>query len=212
MRYALLGLVLLVLLVSLSAAGVAAAQSQMYKWKDAAGVTHYSDTAPPPSRDAKILHVGAAAVDGAALPYELARAVRAYPVVLYTTTRCEGCALGRSLLRGRGIPYAEKTVTTEADREQLLQIGGKNTLPLLVVGTRQVAGFQAVAWNEALDGAAYPRTSGLPPGYQTGVVTAAAPVVERGPAPVLPSDAVAARPEAMPAPAPQKTIPPAFQF
>lgn len=203
-RYALLGLVLLALL---SAAGVAAAQSQMYKWKDAAGVTHYSDTAPPPSRDAKVLYVGAASVDGAALPYEVARAVRAYPVVLYTTTRCEGCALGRTLLRGRGIPYAEKTVSTDADRQQLLQIGGKNTLPLLMVGTRQVAGFQAAAWNEALDAAAYPRTSGLPPGYQTGVVTAAAPLV--APPPVsTPVDAVAERPK----PAPQKKIPPEFPF
>lgn len=205
-RYALVGLVLLGL------AGVTAAQSQMYKWKDAAGVTHYSDTPPPPSRNAKVLHVGAASVDGAALPYEVARAVRAYPVVLYTTTGCEGCALGRTLLRGRGIPYAEKTVTTEEDRQQLLQVGGKNTLPLLLVGTRQVAGFQAAAWNGALDAAAYPRTSSLPPGYQTGTVTATAPVVERAPAPVPPSDAVAERPKAMPAPAPQKTTPPAFQF
>jgi len=123
-------------------AAAAAAQGQTYKWKDAA-----------PS-----------------LPYELARAAKLHPVTLYTTGRCDACDQGRALLRSRGIPFAEKTVTTAEDREQLQRAGGKDELPLLVVGNRPVTGFTAGAWNEALDTASYPRRTMRPPGYRTGAV------------------------------------------
>jgi glutaredoxin len=108
-----------------------------------------------------------AAAQAPALPYELARAARMAPVLLYTTARCDACDQGRALLRERGVPFTEYTVNTADDEKQLHQVsGGKSELPLLLVGKRKITGFQAAAWQEALSSAAYPRQTSLPPGYQ----------------------------------------------
>nr|WP_052170892.1 glutaredoxin family protein [Massilia sp. JS1662] len=200
-------------LVVVSAAAAAAAHGQTYKWKDAAGVTHYSDT-PPARGAAQVLRQDSRPEAAPSLPYELARAAKLHPVTLYTTARCDACDQGRALLRSRGIPFAEKTVNTAEDREQLHRAGGKDELPLLVVGNRQVTGFTAGAWNEALDAASYPRKSILPPGYRTGASEAAAPVPPpRLPAPLAPDAAAAQAERQQPRQQPQpKKMPPDFQF
>jgi glutaredoxin len=152
------------------------AVAQMYKWTDAQGTVHYTDT--PPARQAS--QIGAPSAGPAAqasLPYELARAVKANPVTLYTTAQsaCGGCDQGRALLHARGVPYTEKTVNTGEDNEQLRKLTGQLELPLLVVGSRKVAGFQDAAWQDALTAAAYPRSAQLPPGYQYAAPEPAAP-------------------------------------
>lgn len=184
---ALIGLALLV------AAGAAAAMGQVYKWKDARGEVHYGDTPPP--QGAQTLKTQDQAQPGSqpgsqpdaqpsgqdALPYELARAVRLYPVTLYTTTAapCDACEQGRRLLRARGIPYTEKTIATLNDQQAQRRLTGKDDLPMLVVGNRQLAGFEAAGWQEALDSASYPKQSMLPSGYQYPPAQAAAPVRAR---------------------------------
>jgi glutaredoxin len=195
----------------------AAAQGQTYKWKDAAGVTHYSET-PPAKGTAQVLRSEDRPAAAPSLPYELARAMKLHPVTLYTTARCDACDQGRALLRARGIPFAEKTVNTAQDREQLQRAGGKDELPLLVVGNRPVTGFTAGAWNDALDAASYPRKTMLPPDYRTGATEAAAPASLPSPPPRLPEakapDAAAAQAEQQQPrqqPQPKKT-PPDFQF
>lgn len=155
----------LLLLASLPAYLPAAAQ--VYKWTDAQGAVHYGDT--PPQRAASRLDAPSSGESQPApLPYELARAVKASPVTLYTTAipKCAACDQGRALLRARGIPYTEKTVTTDEDKEQLRQLTGKLELPVLVVGRRTISGFGDAAWQDALSAAAYPRSTRLPPGYQ----------------------------------------------
>jgi glutaredoxin len=174
---ALLGLALLVI------ADVAA--GQVYKWKDEHGVTHYGDTPPPRAKSEVLTTAKPAPPRAPVLPYELARAVQAAPVVLYTTARCDGCDQGRALLRTRGIPYAERSVDSADDERQLEQAsGGKRELPLLQVGSRSIAGFQVTAWQEALTSAAYPRQSMLPPSYQFAApVPAAGSTAARQPVP-----------------------------
>jgi glutaredoxin len=191
----------------------AAAHGQTYKWKDAAGVVHYSDT-PPAKGTAQVLRPDNRPEAAPSLPYELARAAKLHPVTLYTTARCDACDQGRALLRARGIPFAEKTVNTAEDREQLHRAGGKDELPLLVVGNRPVTGFAAGTWNEALDAASYPRKTMLPPGYRTGASEAAAPVPPpRLPAPPAPDEAAAQAERQQPRQQPQpKKTPPDFQF
>jgi glutaredoxin len=211
----LIGLALLVM------AAAAAAQGQVYKWKDAKGQIHYGDTPPP--QGAQVLNTSARAPVDPSLPYELARAVRLHPVTLYTTTAtpCGACDQGRSLLRARGVPFTEKTVNNLNDQQEQRRETGKDALPLLVVGSRQVAGFQAAGWQEALDSAAYPKQKMLPSGYQYAPAQAAAPATASTPsAPVraqikVPPDEAASQAEqAQPR---QKTppagnAPPGFQF
>jgi glutaredoxin len=207
------------------------AAAQVYKWTDARGTVHYGDT-PPPQRGASQLRTPSQAEgQSAALPYELARAVKASPVTLYTTVLapCAACDQGRALLRARGIPYAEKTVNTDEDKEQLRQLTGKLELPVLVVGSRRIAGFENAAWQDALSAAAYPRSAQLPPGYQYAAPQAAAPAPAGVPVPPAreknapaPDEAAAQaaeqqprRPSARetpPAKPPTGNAPPGFQF
>jgi glutaredoxin len=164
------------LAASLFLLACASSSAQVYKWTDAKGTVHYTDTPPPAGQLKKAGELkapsaadsGEGGQSGQALPYELARAVKASPVTLYTTTQtaCAGCDQGRLLLRARGIPYVEKTVDTGEDQEQLRQLTGKLELPVLVVGSRKIAGFQDAAWQDALSAAAYPRSAQLPRGYR----------------------------------------------
>jgi glutaredoxin len=163
----------LLLLAALLCAGSASAQ--LYKWKDAKGVVHFSDTPPPASsRDrAEVASYSGSGASAPALPYELAQAVRANPVTFYTTPACTPCDQGRSLLQQHGIPYSEKTVTTADDQQVLKAAGSDGQLPLLLVGHTKLLGFAPDAWQDALD-AAYPSKPMLPRGYQFGAAAPAA--------------------------------------
>ncbi|HAT31496.1 MAG TPA: glutaredoxin family protein [Janthinobacterium sp.] len=161
-------------LVLLLCAG--AASAQMYKWKDAKGVTHFSDTPPPPSAAANVevkSYAGGSAQPE--LPFELAEAVKSHPVTLYTMRQCDACEQGRAMLRARGIPYSEKTVNTADDTAALKKAGGGDHLPMLLVGRTNLSGFEAGAWNNALTAAAYPTQSMLPTSYRQASGTPAAP-------------------------------------
>ncbi|UMR30871.1 glutaredoxin family protein [Massilia sp. MB5] len=159
-------------LLLLVAAGTAGAQ--MYKWKDAKGVTHYSDTPPPASaKQAEVKNFNSA--PGADLPALLAEVARSHPVILYTAADCAACAEGRALLQARGIPYSEKTVSTADDHAVLKKAGSAGQLPLLLVGQNKQIGFETATWDGLLSSAGYPLSSALPPGYRNPPVSSAAP-------------------------------------
>jgi glutaredoxin len=150
------------------------AQAQMYKWKDAKRVTHYTDTPPPSAAsnaEVKNFSTGASP----SLPYELAEPARARPVVLYTTADCAACDQARSMLRTRGIPFTEKTVATNEDHAALKRAGSNGQLPLLLVGRSKQVGFEQAAWDTMLTDAGYPLTRVLPQGYQWAAPVPAAP-------------------------------------
>jgi glutaredoxin len=104
--------------------------------------------------------------NGAVLPYELRQVVGKYPVTLYTSKDCAPCDSGRSLLRSRGVPFAEKTVSTAEDSEALVRLSGVNTLPLLTLGGQQIKGYSDAEWAQYLGAAGYPEKSRLPSGYR----------------------------------------------
>ena len=151
------------------------ASAQMYKWTDAKGVVHYSDQ-PPTGKERKVeLKLFGGSADPAALPPALAEAAKNHPVTLYTTADCTACDQGRALLRARGIPFAEKTVTSGDDQQKLKEAGSAGRLPLLLVGASKRIGFEADAWSDTLSAAAYPLEKMLPPNYQYPLAQSAAP-------------------------------------
>ncbi|HJV49969.1 MAG TPA: glutaredoxin family protein [Noviherbaspirillum sp.] len=155
----------------------AGAQAQLYKWVGSDGKVTYSDT-PPPSSAKKVetKDIAVGSVDTANFPYELAQAVKASPVTLYTTKNCTPCDAGRKHLLARGIPFAEKTVNTGADLEQFHQAGGEGQeMPFLMVGRSKEHGFSAGAWDSVLSAAGYPETNMLPKSYRAPQAQAAAP-------------------------------------
>ena len=154
-----------------------AAHAQIFKWTDERGVVHFSDTPPPPSAkvNVEVRHFAADGSPSANLPFELAQAVRNYPVTIYTGTACAVCDQGRALLRARGIPFSEKTVFSNADIEALKQAGSNGQVPFLLVGNTRLVGFDAASWNDALSNASYPAQSMLPATYQNAAAEPAAP-------------------------------------
>lgn len=187
-------------------AGAGTASAQVYKWTDAKGVVHYGDQPPPENvkTERKSFNAGA----GADLPYTLAQAVRKNPVILYTTSSCAVCDQGRSLLEQRGIPFTEKTVVSEEDQQQLNQAGGDGRLPLLLIGSTKLVGFEEGNWNSALTSASYPKQRMLPADYRNPAAQSAA----------APKPVEEAKPESPPKPPPPakkkapENAPPGFQF
>jgi len=137
-----------------------AAQAQTYRWLDAEGNVHYSDTPPPPgARKIERVNLPDQPAADATLPYELQRAVANFPVRLYVTNCGEGCSDARQLLVKRGVPHAELDPSEPATHEELQKVAGGVMVPVLQVGREVLKGFDEQAWNAALDYAGYPKTA-----------------------------------------------------
>ncbi len=113
----------------------------------------------------------APSASGVALPFELRRVVNQFPVTLYTASNCAPCDQGRLLLRKRGVPFAEKTVSSAEDAQALQTLSGNTSLPFLTIGSQQIQGFSEQEWTQYLTAAAYPETSKLPASYRAPAAT-----------------------------------------
>ena len=176
-------------------ASVAHAQ---YKWVDANGKIGYGDKPPPGAQFIDALDdvvKGARPDPLAQLPYQLQRTIKDYPVTLYTMSDCNACDVGRSFLKKRAIPFAERTVGNSDDVRALKELTGTDQMPAFQVGSRILTGFNSATWGEALDLAGYPQTGQLPPDWN---FSAPKPLVDK------PEQAAAKQPAAPPPPgAPQ---------
>jgi glutaredoxin len=191
------------LLLCLGALGLGAAAQAQYKIVDPSGRVTYTDR-PQPAAGAKIEPIratGGTAPVASILPYELRQIAERYPVTLYTTEPCDPCGAGRTLLRQRGIPFTERTVRTDADRQLFQRSEAGSELPVVRIGTQQLRGFSEAEWVSYLDAAGYPKESRLPPSYRAPEPTALAPVQPAAPR-------AQAAPAANPAPA---QLPPALE-
>ncbi len=164
------------------------AQAQtVYRIVGPDGKVTFSDK-PPVADQGKVTATGTGARNSATsgnLPFELKQAASKYPVTLYTSTKCAACDSGRTMLTSRGIPFSERTISTNDDIDFLQRLSGETSLPVLTVGGQKVKGYNDGEWNRYLDAAGYPTTSVLPSSY-------------KNPAP---SPAVAVKPKEEPKPA-----------
>ncbi len=155
-----------------------ACAQQVYKIVGPDGRITFSDQPPEnptvQAQPAKVVSMRGGGSSLASLPFELRQAAQRYPVTLYTAPGCEICARGRSFLSARGIPFAEKTVSTREDSDALMRLANTQNVPLLTIGGQQLKGFSDTEWAQFLDAAGYPKTSQLPPTY---VAPAAQPLV-----------------------------------
>ncbi len=133
----------------------------------------FSDHQPAVGDNATTLGSGGRALGpgNAALPTELRQVAGKFPVTLYTSDNCTPCGQGRELLSGRGIPFTEKTISTNEDLAALQRISGDNSMPLLTVGSQQLKGFSDLEWTQYLDAAGYPKSSALPAAYRRPAAT-----------------------------------------
>ena len=194
----------------------ALAHAQLYKSVGPDGRVTYGDTPPAAAKQVETRPLPSGAIATAPLPYELAQVAKAQPVTLFTAEKCVPCDAARSFLAARGVPYTEKTVSSNEDIAALRAAGGDAQLPVLTIGRSKEKGYEEAAWNTALSAAGYPKTSQLPANWRNPAPQSAAPrstpnaaeVPEKAPAAKAPSSPGAAS-EAPPA---TGKAPPGFRF
>lgn len=183
----------------------AVSAQQVFRIVGPDGKVTFSDQPPPSSANARVT---AAAGDGnraaanPSLPFELRKIAGQYPVTLYTGDNCGPCGSARSMLTTRGVPFTERTVTTNEDTQALRRLSGESMLPFATIGSQQLKGFSDAEWTQFLDAAGYPKSSVLPASYRPPAPTPL--VAVNTPAAAQPGGARAA---AAPAPAPAPITP-----
>ena len=104
------------------------------------------------------LKLGNEPAPGDNLPYETQRAMQNFPVTLYTFPECgSACQKARDMLNKRGIPFTEKSLTTQEDIEAFRKDSGDGQVPALTIGKTWLKGFLDEQWNNELDFAGYPK-------------------------------------------------------
>jgi glutaredoxin len=182
--------------------GVAVAQAQtVYRIVGPDGKVTFSDKPPVTPATVSVTGAGgkpvAARAEDSVLPFELRQSMARYPVTLYAGPGCVPCNAGRLLLQGRGIPYSEFNVSSNADIEALQRISGDNSLPFLSIGGQKIKGFSQTEWSQFLNAANYPAASRLPSGFS---FAAAKPLVTAQQAETVAEAPAAAPPVTPPAP------------
>ena len=201
------------LALAVAAGTLAPAQAQqVYRIVGPDGKVTFSDRPPPASgASSSASTANAASAGGAAsagLPFELRQVAAKYPVTLYTSDNCAPCISARSLLTTRGVPFAEKTVSTADDSQALQRISGETSLPLMTIGSQQLKGFSDAEWTQYLNAAGYPPSSVLPSSYRFPPATPLV-AVTAAPAATAPASDAAASTATIKAPAARPVRPPA---
>ena len=144
----------------LAAASFPLAAAQLYQWKDAQGRMIYSDQPPPPSvKNAQqksfkgnFIEIGE--------PYAVKSAREKFPITLYASACGIPCDQARQLLTDRGVPFSGKDPQASPEAQAELQkLTGRLSVPVLVVGSDKIDGFEAGQWQAALDRAGYPKSA-----------------------------------------------------
>ena len=131
----------------LSSAVVDAAE--LYRWTDADGVTHFSDSKPPEHAEAVELReaplVGTAATEYTAV-------ARSPSIIMYMTPTCGYCIRADRYFRERGLRYRSIDISaSEKNRAAFRQRGGTGT-PLIIIDGETVRGFDVPRLDHLLGG------------------------------------------------------------
>jgi len=139
-----------------------AQSAPLYRWVDTDGKVHYTEQPPSPSVAIKVEEktLGTPPSDTVQLPYASRLAARNFPVTLYNSECGEACTKAREHLTQRGIPFNEKDAGTPEIQAELKKLIGALGVPVLAIGTvTRLKGYEAGAWNAALDEAGYPKSA-----------------------------------------------------
>ena len=132
--------------------------AEMYRWVDDNGKVHYTDTPPPlTAKSIQKKELGNQA-GKSQMSYSLQRAIKKFPVILYSSKCGEPCNHATELLRNRGIPFSNKDPENDPKNAEALKkiTNGELAVPVLVIGKDILKGFERDSWNNALDLAGYP--------------------------------------------------------
>ena len=162
-------------LVGTACLWAAAVHAQVYRIVGPDGRVTFSDRPPPEGKGTTApslpLPPSSGGTGPSGLPAEVRAAASRFPVTLYTGRDCAPCDAARTFLASRGIPFSEKTVSTDADVRALRNLSGEAHLPFATLGAQHLLGFSGGEWSQYLDAAGYPKTSVLPATYRNPAAT-----------------------------------------
>ena len=147
------------LLLAVLLIGPLSAGAEIYKWTDAQGRLHYSDK-PPPGAKAKPVRVMINSIEGPATVTTLrsapaTKAREKEKVRIFTAVWCGYCKRAKAHLAEKGVPYEELDVeTSEQGRNEFSRLGGRG-VPLILVGSQRMDGFDARGLDAMLAGAGW---------------------------------------------------------
>ena len=150
------------LTVGLLLVGMTHAQAEgLFRWVDKAGKVHYGDKPAEDAIGAEQKKFGAHSASGDdELSYGVRKAKQDFPVTVFVAANCgDLCVQARALLNKRGVPFAEKTLSTKEDLDAYKKLTGGTSVPALSVGKTVLNGFEAGQWHSELDIAGYPKTA-----------------------------------------------------
>jgi glutaredoxin len=128
------------------------AGSEVYKWTDAQGRVHYSDSAPPEAK-AQQVKIRINSIQGPAVVSTIhnAPAARAKDKVrIYTAPWCGYCKKAKVHLAAKGVPYDEVDVEASGQgRGEFSQLGARG-VPVILVGHQRMDGFSPAALDAML--------------------------------------------------------------
>lgn len=141
------------------AASTSLSAAQVYQWKDEQGRTVYSDHPPPPStRNVQQKAMKGNVIEGGE-SYAGRMAREKSPVTLYASDCGMPCDDARKLLGERGVPFTSKDPQANPDAQaELKKLTGKLNVPVLLIGSDRLDGFESGQWQAALDRAGYPKS------------------------------------------------------
>lgn len=137
----------------LALCSIASGASEVYRWKDANGVTHYSDSRPRDQqaeavelRDSKGLDGGDAVARPAPAAPRPAAAVQP-SILMYDHPDCGYCRRAERWFNQRGLAFRKIDITANAaNKAAFVRDGGRGT-PLIFVDGVAVRGFnEARLW------------------------------------------------------------------
>jgi len=128
----------------------------VYKWTDAQGRVHYSDS-PPPDQKAAQVKIKVNSITGPAVVSAINAAAPAAKerVRLYSTAWCGYCKKAKAQLAARRVPFDEIDVeTSDSGRREFASLGGRG-VPVILVGGQRMDGFDAAGLDAMLQAAGY---------------------------------------------------------
>ena len=149
----------LALLLAVLAATASA--GELYRWKDAAGVTHYSDS-PPPDAQAELRRYDDADAaprpsDGTPAlyrppPIDASASAAAPEIVMYGRPDCGYCVKAERYFNARGLAFRNLDISrSPAAHAEFRRLGGQGT-PLIFVDGERVRGFNQARLDRLLGG------------------------------------------------------------
>jgi glutaredoxin len=145
----------LLMLLSVAACTLPAAAG-VYKWTDAQGRVHYSDS-PPPDQKAAQVKIKVNSISGPAVvsAFKAGSPAAKERVRIYTTSWCGYCKKAKAQLAARRVPFDEIDVeTSDSGQREFASLGGRG-VPVILVGGQRMDGFDAGRLDAMLQTAGY---------------------------------------------------------